>query len=430
MKEGHVASSRWFCPSSLTRFFIAAFAMLLFLAPPVRADTLTLRDAIDMALRFAPSLAMATATSDLSEARTREMRAPMMPSISAGSEYYQAPGYDEVITNRGLTSGMLALNYTAVDFGRRMSRLRAARYAAEAARLGIAATRAQIVFDITVAYFDLMRAKRAVFETQANVDRLNRYIDTIDQLQRSGRAIENDTLKVRTTRDTAELALSDARNDQLRASAMLGSMIGDFSRNDFDIVDLTELPRMPNADLRQTPTMRAAMRAIDSSKMQVQAAQAERYPTLQVALTAGALGIDPQSTFGHHVGASYDGVLSMPIFQGGLITSHIDQAKAKQLQALAQARSAEYLLRQRIDDARLRYQRALDQLQILGRAQPNADDAFALTWTRFLGGGTVTLLEVLDAYEQAENLRITRIQDDFAAREAAAEGALLYGATQ
>lgn len=425
-----MASIRWNWPLPKTRFFTAAFAMLLLIAPPAHADTLTLRDAIERALRFAPSLAMATATSDLSEARTREMRAPMMPSVSAGAEYYQAPGYDEVITNRGLSSGMLALDYTAVDFGRRMSRVRAAGYAAEAARLGIVATRAQIVFDITVAYFDLMRAKRAVLETQANADRLGRYVATIDQLRRSGRAIENDSLKARTVRDAAELALSDTRNDQLRASMVLGSMIGDFTRNDFDIVDITELPRMATGDVRDTPTMRAAMRAIDSSKMQVQAAQAERYPTVQIALTAGALGIDPQDTFGHHYGASYDGVLSMPVFQGGLITSHIDQAKAKQMQAVAQARSAEYLLRRRIDDARLRYQRALDTLEILGRAQPNADDAFALTWTRFLGGGTATLLEVLDAYEQAENLRISRIQQDFAAREAAAEGALLYGATQ
>ncbi len=48
-----------------------------------------------------------------------------------------------------------------------MSRVRAARYAAEAARLGIAAARAQIVFDTTVAYVDLMRAKRTALETQA-----------------------------------------------------------------------------------------------------------------------------------------------------------------------------------------------------------------------------------------------------------------------
>ncbi len=167
---------------------------------------------MDHALRFAPSLEMATATSDLSEARTREMLAPMMPAISAGAEYYQAPGYDEVITNRGLSSGLLALDYTALDFGRRMSRVRAARYAAEAARLGIVAARAQIVFDISVAYFDLMRAKCAAMRPRPTSS-APPLCQTIDQLQRSGRAIENDTLKVRTTRDAAELALSDARND-------------------------------------------------------------------------------------------------------------------------------------------------------------------------------------------------------------------------
>jgi outer membrane protein len=425
-----VASSKSVSPRSAVRFSASAVAILLLFAGPAPAQTLTLRDAIDRALRFAPAMAMATATSDLSDARTREMRAPMMPSVSAGGEYFQAPGYDEVVTNRGLTSGLLALDYTAVDFGRRMSRVRAANYAAEAARLGIVAAHAQIVFDISVAYFDLMRAKRAVLETQANVDRLGRYVDTIEQLRRNGRAIQNETLNAVAVRDTAELALSDARNDQLRAATVLGSMMGDFDRSDFDIVDIAEVPRMPTGDLRETPALRAARRAIDSSQMQVQAAQAERYPTVQLALTAGALGVDPPNTFGQHYGASYDGVVSMPIFQGGLITSHIDQAKAKKLQALAQARSVEYLLRRRIEDARLRYQRALDALQILGHSLPNADDAFALTWTRFLGGGTANVLEVLDSYELAENLRITRIQQDFAAREAAAEAALLYGATE
>lgn len=412
------------------RIFTCAFLMLVLIAPFAQADTLTLRDTIDRALRFAPSVAMAAASSDLSEAQMREMRAPMYPSLSAASEYSQSPGYDEVVTNRGLTRAQVELDYTAIDFGRRMSRVRAARYAAEAARLGIGAARAQIVFDTTVAYVDLMRAKRTVLETQANLDRLGRYVDTIDRLRRSGRAIENDALKVRTARDAAELALSDARNDELHASAVLGSMIGDFTSNDFDISDIGELPSMPSGDFDQTPTMRAAIRQIESSKAEVEAAQAERYPTLQVVLTAGALGVDPPQTFGQHYGASYDGVASVPIYQGGLITSHIDQAKAKQLQAIAQARSTEYQLRRSIDEARLRYERALAQLGILSRAQPDADDAFALTWTRFLGGGTATLLEVLDAYEQAENLRISRIQRDFDARQAAAEGAMLYGATQ
>jgi len=421
-------------PIRRKRFWISlgltALMMLALRVPLAYADPLTLREAIERALRFAPSIANAAASTDLSDAQMRELRAAMYPAVNASGEYTQSPGYDEVITNRGMTRAQIELNYTAFDFGRRMSKVRAARYALEAARYGIAASRAQIIFDTTVAYLDLMRAKHAVLETQANVDRLGRYVDTIDRLRRTGRAIENDALKVRTTRDAAEIALSDASNDRQRAAEVLGSMIGDFASRDFEITDLVELPKPPAADLAQSPAMRAAIRQIQSSKMEVQAAQEERYPTFQVALTAGALGVDPANTFGDHYGASYDGILSVPIFDGGLITSHIDQAMAKKLQAIAQARAIEYDLRRRIDAALLHYQRALGELSILTRALPNAQDAFALTWTRFLGGGTATLLEVLDAYEQAENLRISRIQQDFEARQSAAEVAMLYGVNQ
>ena len=47
--------------------------------------------------------------------------------------------------------------------------MRAARYAAQAARLGIQAAQAQIVFDTTVAYFDLLRSDEAVTGTRKEV---------------------------------------------------------------------------------------------------------------------------------------------------------------------------------------------------------------------------------------------------------------------
>jgi hypothetical protein len=44
-----------------------------------------------------------------------------------------------------------------------------------------------------------------------------------------------------------------------------------------------------------------------------------------------------------------------------------------------------------------------------------------------LGGGNVTLLEVLDAFQQAENLHLTRLDQEFATRQAAAQAALVLG---
>ena len=128
-------------------------------APVASAASITLSDAIDRALHVAPSVDVAAAASDMSVAHVREQRAPLFPTVGAGAEYYQAPGYNEIITNRGLSAGMLTLDYTAWDWGRRRARLRAAEYVSEASRLGVAAARAQIVFDTSIAYFDLLRAR-------------------------------------------------------------------------------------------------------------------------------------------------------------------------------------------------------------------------------------------------------------------------------
>jgi len=407
-----------------------AGAIVMFHAAVAIAAPLTLADVVERALKFAPSVSAAEAQSAYGDAREREQFAPLLPAISAGVEYYQAPGYSEVITNRGQSAALLALNYTAWDWGRRSARYHAARYAAQAATLGIAAARAQIVFDATVGYYELLRAGAVERELQSSLVRLDRYVATIEQLRRSGRAVANDVLKIRSARDAGELGLASARADRRRASASLGALIGESGPSEVEIADVSGIAEKPTGSLADSPALQAARRAVSGAELQVKAAQAERLPTFQIALSSGFLGIDPPATVTHNGGASYDGVISMPVFEGGLIGSHIDQAKAKQRSASAQLRQTEYLLTRRIADASVRYDEARDALEILNRAQPTADDAFALAWTRFLGGGNTTLLEVLDAYQQAEQLKLNRFDREFAAREAAAENALLYGRSQ
>lgn len=399
-------------------------------APVASAASITLSDAIERALHVAPSVDMAAAASDMSVAHLREQRAPLFPTVGAGAEYYQAPGYNQIITNRGLSAGMLTLDYTAWDWGRRRALVRAAEYVNEASRLGVAAARAQIVFDTSIAYFDLLRARATQQALQASLGRMTRYVTTIQALEKSGRVITNDVLKFRTARDSSELALDAARSNSERANATLGILIGEPNPQDLDIADITGPLPKPTGDLAQSPVMQAAQRAIASANSQIVAAKDERLPTFQVALTTGFVGIDPPATIAHNFGGSYDGVMSVPVFDGGLIASHIDQAKAKAHSATAQARQAEYILRRRVADASLRYDEAQRQLEILARAQPTADDNFGLTWTRFLGGGAATMLEVLDAYQQAEQLRLQHFDQEFNGREAVAETNLLFGRVQ
>lgn len=78
-------------------------------------------------------------------------------------------------------------------------------------------------------------------------------------------------------------------------------------------------------------------------------------------------------------------------------------------------------------DANNRYANERKQIDLVAQSQQTADDSFALDWTRFLGGGKVTILEVIDAFQQAETLRLMRFDQEFAARQASAQAALILG---
>lgn len=403
---------------------------ILGLCAPALGETLTLDQAIQHALAFAPTIASAGAQSDLSAAMAREARAPLYPSLSVDSEYMQAPGYSVAITNGGLSDAMLSLNYTAFDFGRRLAAARAALYQSEADSFGVRAARAQIIFDTTVAYYDLLRAQEIEREYIADDERLRRYVAVVKALRKSGRAIANDELKVRTASNSAALARSSAHHNVERAAAVLGVLIGRLGPSDISAAEVSGVPAWPGKDLSRNPMLEAAQRSVASARSAVQAAERERYPTVKLALTAGWQGINPPHTFPHNGGASYDGLVSMPIFDGGVISAHIDEAQAKVAAAEAQMRQVELDLRKQLADAEPRYRQALDQLTMLSDAEPTAQDNFALTWARFLGGGNVTLLEVLDAFQQLEQLRVARPDQAFAARQAVAQGALVLGRDQ
>jgi len=395
-----------------------------------RGETLTLDQAIQRALAFAPTVASASAQSDLSAAMVREAGAPFYPSLAAGSEYMQAPGYSKTITNGGLSDAMLTLNYTAYDFGRRTAQARAALYQSEADNYGVRAARAQMIFDTTIAYYDLVRAREIDRELDTDDARLKRYVAVVKALRLSGRSIANDELKVETASNNIGLSLSSAHYNVEHAAAALGSLMGQFGPSDITVAEAAGLPAWPGEDLSRNPMLTAAQRTVASAKANVQAAERERYPTVKLALTAGWQGINPQHTFTHEAGASYDGLISVPIFDGGIISAHVDEARARLAAAEAQMRQVELELRKQLADATPRYRQAREQLALLTKAEPTAQDNFALTWARFLGGGNVTLLEVLDAFQQVEQLRLARPDQMFATRQAAAQAALTLGLDQ
>src|SRR5947209_2485560 len=87
--------------------------------------------------------------------------------------------------------------------------------------------------------------------------RLSKYVGIVEALQRSGRAIANDVLTLRVTRDGAELSLASARQAAAQASIVLGSMVGDFGDTSLVAAEVTGLAAPVTGDVAQNPAYQA-----------------------------------------------------------------------------------------------------------------------------------------------------------------------------
>ena len=390
-------------------------------------ETLGLQECIARALARAPLIERTAATGDLGEARLSEARAALIPTLRSEVQYQQSPGYDTVFTHRGRSTGQLTVDYIIYDGGRRLARERAAQYAAQADVAGISAARNQVILDTSVAFFELAHAHSAEKELASSQPRLERYITVVEYLRKTGRATTNDMLKIRISASDNRLQLSAAREARRRVSLMLGSLIGIFDRSDLVVMD-TPIPSVPpDMSIDRNPGLVTLGRQAQASIHEVEAATAERYPTLQLALAAGFLGKQPVSTLQRHGGAAYGGIISMPLFDGGAIEARIGQARAHERQLNAQLKQTKLELSQRLDQLRSQYDEAQEALAILANAIPLAEDNFNLAWARFLGGSTITLLEALDNYRQAENLRLSVFHQRLAVQRPVAEMLALTG---
>lgn len=412
--------------SRVASYFIG-FLSILYCGVAGGDEALGLQECIERALARAPLIERAAATGDLGEARLSEARAALIPTLRSEIQYQQSPGYDTVFTHRGRSTGQLMVDYIVYDGGRRLARARATQYAAQADAAGITAARNQVILDTSVAFFELDHAHSAEKELAASQPRLDRYITIVEYLRKTGRATANDMLKIRISASDNHLQLSTAREARRRASLMLGSLIGIFDRSDLMVMD-TPIPSVPpDMSIDRNPALVILRRQVQASIQDVEAATAERYPTLDLALAAGFLGKQPVSTLQRHGGAAYGGIISMPLFDGGAIQARIDQASARERQLSAQLKQTELELSQRLDQLRSQYDEAQEALAILANAIPLAEDNFNLAWARFLGGSAITLLEVLDNYRQAENLRLSVFHQRLAAQRPVAEMLALTG---
>jgi outer membrane protein TolC len=367
---------------------------------------LTLRDAINMALRY--NLGAVESGQNVQIARGQRLLAlsRLLPQVRAGVNEnvdqvnftalglaaIKIPGIPAVAGPFSYSTASASLSQTLFSY-ESIQRFRAARTAEQAAQLSYKDTLDVITLSVGNAYLEVIEAHSRIEAEEAQVQNAKALYDqAVDEFQ-AGTSPQIDVTRTAVQFHTEEYNLSVARNNFEVAKLTLGRAIGLPLGQVFDIAD-----QLPYADINP-PTVeealkmaynsrtdfRSALNSAKSAEQALSAAKGERYPVVAV---NGDYG-DQGATFGQSHGVfSFQAGINVPIFTGGRIKSDITQAEATQRQRKAEAENIRGQIDYDVRTAFLNLNAAKEQVDVAHQSVDLANDNVARSKERFAAGVT------------------------------------------
>jgi outer membrane protein TolC len=405
------------------RLAVVLLAILCIVAPAVAQNTdvmgsvpsgpasnevlrLTLRDAIDMALRYNLGVIESGQNSQIARGQRLLALSHLLPQVSAGINEnvnqvnftalglaaVKIPGIPAVAGPFTYSTASASLSQTLFSY-ESIQRFRAARTAEQAAQLSYKDTLDVITLTVGSAYLEVIEAHSRIEAEEAQVQNAKALYDqAVDEFQ-AGTSPRIDETRTAVQLHTEEYNLSVARNNFEVAKLTLGRAIGLPLGQVFDIAD-----QLPYADINP-PTVeealkmaynsrtdfRSALNSAKSAEQALSAAKGERYPVVAV---NGDYG-DQGATFSQSHGVfSFQAGINVPIFTGGRIKGDITQAEATQRQRKAEAENIRGQIDYDVRTAFLNLNAAKEQVDVAHQNVDLANDNVARSKERFAAGVT------------------------------------------
>jgi outer membrane protein len=196
--------------------------------PPGR--TLTLDEAVDMALRVAPTAIQAETDLALARAERLETVGGWIPTINLNSGYTNSSNerFDQA-TGRLVTENYTAQASMGLDLftgGRRIFQSRAVNARMDAAREGARNQRFQTILATTQVYVTAAGADELVRSSRQRLERAQEQLRFAESRLEVGTATRSDVLRAELEAGNAELALVDAESALRSSRLQLGRTVG------------------------------------------------------------------------------------------------------------------------------------------------------------------------------------------------------------
>lgn len=278
----------------LRKILSLAFILLFPLAAAAQKRSLSLEEAVGLGLETSPRLHASRMKQDAAAARTKELAAGRLPSLSMGAAYSrlsEVPPFRVSLPlpppfpSSFVVSPVFFNTYTLQASLRQPLftgfRLEAgedaARYQERSAAFDLENERAEFVFSVKSAYWSLVRAAQFVRVIEENAVQVETHLKDVRAFFDQGLLTKNEVLRVEVQRSNIGMLLLQARNGVEMSRTLLNSLIGLPLETELETTTAPESAAAPvsgteESSLQDSAEAQAMLRAASSDRPDLKSA--------------------------------------------------------------------------------------------------------------------------------------------------------------
>jgi outer membrane protein len=287
----------------------------------------------------------------------------------------------------------LILNQLITDFGRTANLTASAKFRAKADEENAEATRAQIVLQVSAAYFSALQAQAVLRVAGQTVTTRQLLLDQTSARASSKLVSELDVGLARVSFEEGRLLQSKASNDVEAAFTSLSTLLGDRETQSFQIVEEPLPAAFPTsadalivAALSRRPDLIRFRFEYEAALKFARAEKALHYPVISAVASAGVTPIHDSHLEDNYAAAGVN--LSLPLFNGFLFSGRQKEAELKASAAAQALRDEENNAISGVRIAWLNANNALEQLHISEQLLAEARKTYTLAEARYKFGSS------------------------------------------
>ena len=358
---------------------------------------LTLEEAQAIALRQHPEILSSDYRTKAAKQAIKEARSNYFPQVGANAVRAFADDNTRLAAAGGINNPLIldrgsygiGTSQLITDFGRTNHQVDAAKAQAEAQSARSLSARDQVLFDVTSAYYNVLRAQKVAQVAKATLKARHSLLDQIGSLREAKMKSNLDVSVARQSVSEADLLTLQAQNQLDDAEAQLAQAMGYNTQKHFTLKDdaeaaalTVELEPLLQQAKEQNPELQALRAQLRAQRKQAEAEEAANYPTVSAVGYTGENPIRNHSQLDSNYAAA--GItISVPIFTGGKLTA---TEKRAEYQAQAIEQDLFDKENQVVRDVRLSWnntQTAYKNISVSKELSKNSNEALELTQARY-----------------------------------------------